>query len=37
MSVVLGSVGDSGEPSGIPFERVIFDDVPEAARCFQPG
>jgi hypothetical protein len=31
--MVLGDVGDLGEPCGIPFERVIFDDVPEAARC----
>jgi hypothetical protein len=34
VSVALGYVGDIGEPGlpGIPFERVIHDDVPEAAR-----
>jgi transposase len=38
VSVVLGYVGDSGESGrpDIPFERVIFDDVPEAVRPFHP-
>ena len=31
-SVVLGDVDVIGEPRGIPFERVIFVDVPKAAR-----
>jgi hypothetical protein len=37
VSVVLGYVGDSGESGrpDIPFERVICDDVPEAARPFR--
>lgn len=30
--MVLGDVGDIGEPYGIPFERMIFDDAPKAAR-----
>ena len=36
VSVVLGYVGDIGESGrpGIPFERVTFDDVPEATRPF---
>jgi hypothetical protein len=36
ISVVLGDVGDPGEPYGIPVERMIFDDVPEAARGSHP-
>ena len=34
VSVALGYVGDIGGPGlpGIPFERLIHDDVPEAAR-----
>jgi hypothetical protein len=31
----VGDIGESGEPD-IPFERMIFDDVPDAARLSYP-